>query len=301
MSRQKSLSFEDNDILEQIKKSIENKRGLLDEDTLREYDDMKLIPSAEVRAGMADRLVNSLSSRMSSSWPILYQCLSLIRDYEIYKQPEFLAGALRKPFNTFEEYFRARLGQPYDLFVELEETYKFAQKHNKKWFNKEYQTVVDISRDQMIAQHIKEVKRKAAEAESEGKKINKSKIAKDVGVERHTVKKYLELTGNEGGTVPPSLPRKTQKQRAQELGVTPKHLRMLDKIAEHPDLQERTWTNADKKLSIVRAYSIARRREGKIIDPIKPLQKEFEKLDEADQKRFLLWVVDRAGGQTNVS
>jgi hypothetical protein len=116
--------------LSRIASLVATKRGLLDPGAREICDRIKMIDSRETRALMADQLVTALSIRFQESLPILYEALTLIRDFEVYKQPEWLSGRTLDPFPDFESYFRSRVGPALDLIMEMEDAHHLAEQYH---------------------------------------------------------------------------------------------------------------------------------------------------------------------------
>lgn len=305
MGHQSALSFDDDKILEDIKKDIQNKRSLIDKEALKKYDNMKIISRGDLRARMADMLVNRLSARLSETWPRLYECLSLIKKYEIYKQPDWLSDGDTKPFETFKDYFQSRVGHPFEAFVELEETYKFAQEYNDKWFDKPFEEAAALTRAEKAAQTAMAVSTSIAEARKAGVEKTQAEIAERVaeltGVEitQQAVSKIIKCNPTtEMFTANTSVVRPTKGQEAKANGRGRTHQHYLDTISKHPDLRSAIDPQAPDHISISKAYALAREREGKPIDNVTPLQRKFSGLTQAEQERFCAWAMQQLGWET---
>jgi hypothetical protein len=118
------LPAETDSTLSQLKRSMEIKRGLLDDAALREYDKVKKIDRTDYRALLVDRIVRTLSARLLESIPIMDDCLSIARDYEVYKHPDWLPGPDPVPFPDFRSYIEARVGKAFTQLAELEKTFR---------------------------------------------------------------------------------------------------------------------------------------------------------------------------------
>jgi hypothetical protein len=51
-------------------------------------------------------------------------CLSIARDYEVYKHPDWLPGPDPVPFPDFRSYIEARVGKAFTQLAELEKTFR---------------------------------------------------------------------------------------------------------------------------------------------------------------------------------
>jgi hypothetical protein len=96
------------------------------DDMLRAY---KRLNSREARVGFVDAWLNTSASYFNDAWPIIYELLKIVQENELYKDPRRLGkGVHDKPsFESFQEYFEARLKQPFATWFELERTYHYVQ------------------------------------------------------------------------------------------------------------------------------------------------------------------------------
>jgi len=66
-----------------------------------------------------------MASSFDRVWPMLYEMLLIIKNHELYKS-EAACKRVGIPMSaTFEECFCSLLGQPFDKWSELEQTYRF--------------------------------------------------------------------------------------------------------------------------------------------------------------------------------
>lgn len=297
-TEQKSLLIDIDRTLSRIRSVIETKRGLLNPDTLNEYDRIKLVDSRETRAAMADQLVTILARRLQESWPILYESLTLIRDFEIYKQPEWLSGRSMEPFGNFESYFVDRMGKPFDLFLEMEATYHFAEQYHPKWKDKPFSEASILTKREKGIQTSELALAVIREAEESNVYKTQEQVAREINKSQQRVSQ-VEINHNFTSEMSHSdislVKLQTKSQLAAKNGVSRSTQHKLDTISRHPDLTEAIHGSLQSGMSVSRAYDVAREREGKPRNHIAPILRQFDKLSEPDKILTAESILQRLG------
>ena len=104
------------------------------EKVTREFSQLN---SREAQAVFADRWLAVASSQFNHTWPMIYQMLQLVEAEQLYKEPRKLSGVagpgsppeFPKGFDSFQEYFEARVKQPFATWAELEHTHRYVHKY----------------------------------------------------------------------------------------------------------------------------------------------------------------------------
>lgn len=110
--------------------------GILSRDAREALEKFHRYGTDEARAAYADRLIERLGSHLEVTWPVLYELLRLVRDRSLFTEK----------YPGFQEYFEARLGQPFSRWVELESTYQFAHQYAPDLLGEKYEKAKEEQR-----------------------------------------------------------------------------------------------------------------------------------------------------------
>jgi len=77
----------------------------------------------EARAAFADKWIGLCAQSIDTAWVVCYQLLSIIKEKQMYKIPQWMEG--NKTYDSFSDYFEQRFKQPFEKWLQLERTYKF--------------------------------------------------------------------------------------------------------------------------------------------------------------------------------
>jgi hypothetical protein len=110
--------------------------GHLTREVWREYQSLK---TPEAKAVYADNLVSTWAREFEKTWPVLYELLHQIEAEEIYRKPYRLGSDPPSPvYDSFKDYFVARVGQSFERWAELEKTYRYAERYGPDLFRGPY-------------------------------------------------------------------------------------------------------------------------------------------------------------------
>jgi len=99
--------------------------------------EFRQLNTREAQAVFADRWLAIAASQFNDTWPMIYQMMQLVEIEQLYKEPRKLSGAsgpgsqseFPDGFETFQQYFEARVKQPFATWAELEHTYGYVTKY----------------------------------------------------------------------------------------------------------------------------------------------------------------------------
>jgi hypothetical protein len=177
--------------------------------------------SAEARAAFADGWIRIASDEMDETWVLLYELLRIVRDQQLYANPEYMADD--RPRASFQEYWEEVVQKPFATWLGLEETYHFVRDHAPELMEK---TLPKATRE--LQARARERSRQAAQ-ETTGGVLPRGN---PTGNNQH------DARDEETGNLPVS--SESQPARAARNGIGERTQRKLDRLArDHPELHER--------------------------------------------------------------
>lgn len=125
--------------------------GIVSPNYSRVISEYHSLRTDEARAAFADKWLSLAASRLDDSWPVIYKLLALVRDRELYR----LSWAMQedgRTYESFEDYFRQRIGQAFERWLEMEQTYRFCEACKPELFERPYGEAVEAkNRAQRLA------------------------------------------------------------------------------------------------------------------------------------------------------
>ncbi len=87
------------------------------------FSRIQTLNTDEARAAFADKWIGLCAQSIDTAWVVCYQLLSIIKEKQMYKIPQWMEG--NKTYDSFSDYFEQRFKQPFEKWLQLERTYKF--------------------------------------------------------------------------------------------------------------------------------------------------------------------------------
>ena len=103
-------------------------RTVLSDEVQEVLADYRRLEDDDQRALYANHFVSRTAGVMDEIWPTFYELLKLIEDNELYRKPLYVGQGQQVAFESFQEYFEARVGKPFVTWAQLESTYQYAHK-----------------------------------------------------------------------------------------------------------------------------------------------------------------------------
>lgn len=243
------------------------------------------------KAAYSRTYVGEYKSAWEKDWPYLCEMLNIIEKEEIYSEFWMNDGVPQPTYETFTEYCEAEVEPFVGPIASLRERY-LELKDGK----------IDVesgAQQQKAALTLATCRRVFQELQAEGKGIGrgiKTAVAVRSGVTHQYVSQIWDKIASEMSTDDTLLAKQTKLQTAIDTGISRNQLHRIETVAKHPDLEKRTKLpkSDPQHLSIGKAYLGASLREGRRPDPVEPIRRAMMKLDQADRRRAVEWVISWA-------
>ena len=119
-------------------------------EALREF---KQLNSREARAAFADHWIGLWARDFDDAWPMVYELLRIVDEQELYSDPRRVGPGAGggadthgdRTYSDFASYFEDRVRRPFEVWADLEKTYRFVTDYAPDLFDRAFQEALSMA------------------------------------------------------------------------------------------------------------------------------------------------------------
>lgn len=116
---------------------------------------IRRLGSDEAKAVFADHWIRNVADRLDDTWPALYELLRIVRDKELYRDPNW--NEAKVSYASFAAYFTDVVGQPFATWMQLEAAHHFVTESAPDLINETLTSVVVAMAERATPMPVQEI------------------------------------------------------------------------------------------------------------------------------------------------